>query len=142
MKQAIIAIVLIAAGAVLAHLHVASQTYHPVVRLVSPEGLTFTAVQDPVHERQACGAANDRFLRPMKAGCKQCRVLFARCERELAGMELALLNGGPIPFHRVISPGSRLAIAGPVKAAKAVCETVAGNLVKNGWRSAACVNPS
>ena len=57
MKQAIIAMVLIGAGALLAHLHVASQTYHPVVRLTSSDGLVYTTVQDEVGERRACGAA-------------------------------------------------------------------------------------
>ena len=141
-KQILIALPLIAAGAVLAHLHVASQSYHPVVRLSSPEGLTYTAVQDPTRERRACGAANERFIRPMKTHCKDCQVIFARCERELEGLELALVNGGSVPYYRVYSPGSRMAIAGPAATAKAFCETVAGNLVKQGWRSAACVKPS
>jgi len=141
-KQILIAVLLIAAGAVLAHLHVASQTYHPVVQLTSPEGLTLTAVQDPPRERQACGAANERVIRPMKAGCKECQVIFARCERELEGLELALVNGGSVPYYRLYSPGSRMAIAGPVASAKAFCETVAANLVKQGWRSAACISPS
>jgi hypothetical protein len=141
-KQILIALPLIAAGAVLAHLHVASQTYHPVVQITSPEGLTLTAVQDPPRERQACGAANERVIGPMKAHCKDCRVIFARCERELEGVELALVNGGSVPYYRLYSPGARMVIAGPAATAKAFCETVAGSLVKQGWRSATCVNPS
>ena len=66
MKQAIIAALLIAAGAVLAHLHVVAQTYHPVVRLAAPDGLTYTALQDPTSERQACGEANERFIVPLR----------------------------------------------------------------------------
>ena len=66
MKQALIALLLIAVGSWLAHLHVASQTYYPVVRLTSPDGLVYTTVQDEVQERRACGAANDRFLKPIK----------------------------------------------------------------------------
>ena len=79
MKQALIALVLIAVGSWLAHLHVASQTYYPVVRLASPDGLVYTTVQDEVQERRACGAANDRFLKPIKELCKTCQVVFARC---------------------------------------------------------------
>ena len=85
-----IAAVLIGVSAWLAHLHVVSQAYHPVVRLSSPDGLVYTAVQDARRERRACGAANERFLDPVKQGCKQCKVEIARCERQLEGFELAL----------------------------------------------------
>ena len=82
-RHAIVAGLLIAVSVALAHLHVVSQTYHPVVQLASPDGLVYTAVQDSKHERQECGAANDRFLAPVKQQCKDCRVVLARCEREL-----------------------------------------------------------
>ena len=101
MKQALIALVLIAVGSWLAHLHVASQTYHPVVRLASPDGLTYTTVQDEVQERRACGAANDRFLKPIKEMCKTCQVVFARCERKLEGLEEALAHGAAVPHPDV-----------------------------------------
>jgi hypothetical protein len=141
-KQALIALVLIAIGSWLAHLHVASQTYHPVVRLASAEdGLVYTTVQDEVSERRACGAANDRFLKPIKETCKQCQVVFARCERKLEGLEAAMANGAAIPHYQVFAPGLRIAIAGPAVAAKANCEFIAGDMVKRGVRSAACVYP-
>lgn len=141
MKQAIIAALLIAAGAVLAHLHVVAQTYHPVVRLAAPDGLTYTALQDPTSERQACGEANERFIVPLRQYCKECKVMVARCERELDGMERALYDGAPLPVHRVLSPGLRMAIAGPRAPAKSNCEFLAGTLVKFGFASAACVDP-
>jgi hypothetical protein len=141
MKQAILVIVLIVAGAWLAHLHVASQTYHPVVQVLAPEGLTYTAVQDPTSERSACGAANDRFLGPLKAQCKQCQVLYARCARSLEGLELSIRDGTPIPQHLVYAPGLRIAIAGPAGMAKASCDFLAGDLVKRGVRSATCLYP-
>src|SRR6267378_6385217 len=87
MKQAIIALVLIGIGSWLAHLHVVSQLYYPVVQLSSPEGLTYTAVQDSTQARQACGAANERFLGPVKERCKQCQVVLARCARNLEGLD-------------------------------------------------------
>lgn len=142
MKQAIIVLALIAAGSVLAHMHVAVQTYHPVVRLTSPDGLTYTAVQDPTRERQACGAANDRFLGPVKQQCKDCKIVVARCERQLEGLELALLDGEPMPHHRVLSPGLRIAIVGPLEKAKINCQVIVDELVRRGMRSAACVYPS
>ena len=142
MKQVIIAVVLIGIGSWLAHLHVVSQLYYPVVQLSSPEGLTYTAVQDSTQQRQACGAANERFLGPVKNGCKQCQVVLARCERRLEGLELALYDGAPLPHHRVFAPGLRMAIVGPAAPAKTTCEFIAGDMVKRGLRSAACVYPS
>jgi hypothetical protein len=141
MKQAVIALLLIAVGSWLAHLHVVSQVYHPVVRLSSPEGLTYTTVQDSVQERRACGAANDRFLKPIKDSCKQCQVVYARCERKLEGFEAALADGAAVPYYQVFGPGLRIAIAGPAAPAKASCEFIAGDMVKRGVRSAACIFP-
>ena len=139
--QVAVALVLVAIASALAHMHVQSQTYHPVVRLSSPDGLTYTAVQDPVAERRACGAANDRFLGPIKAACKACQVVYARCERKLEGLELALYGGSPLAQHRVVGPGLRMAIDGPADTAKAACEYLADDMVKRGVRAAACVVP-
>lgn len=141
MKQGIIAVLLVAAGAVLAHLHAVAQTYHPVVRLAAPDGLVYTALQDPTNERQACGEANERFIVPLRQHCKDCKVMAARCERSLDGVERALYDGAPLPVHRVLSPGLRMAIAGPAPAAKSTCDFLASTLVKYGFPSAACVDP-
>ncbi|HXM80315.1 MAG TPA: hypothetical protein VN929_00145 [Burkholderiales bacterium] len=140
-KGAIIALVLIGAGAWLAHLHVVSQAYHPVVRVNAPEGLSYVAVLDPTSERQACGAANERFLRPVKEGCKKCEVAYARCERRLEPLEQDLYDGKAIGYHRVYAPGVRVAILGPASAAKATCEFLAADMMKRGMPSAACLNP-
>jgi hypothetical protein len=137
-----IAAVLVAVSAWLAHLHVVSQTYYPVVSLASPDGLIYTAVLDAKLERQACGAANDRFLAPVKKSCKECKVVVARCERQLEGFELAVYDGRQIPHHLIRGPGVRMAIAGPAQSAKASCEQIAGHMVRSGIRSAACVSPS
>jgi hypothetical protein len=126
----------------LAHLHVEAQSYHPVVQLSSPDGLTYTAVQEPKHERQACGAANDRFLGPVKQNCKGCQVVLARCERELEGFELALSEGRQMREHIVQGPGVRMAITGPERTARASCEQIADQMVRSGLRSAACVKPA
>ena len=141
MKQALIALVLIAVGSWLAHLHVASQTYYPVVRVTSTDGIVYTTVQNEVSERRACGAANDRFLKPIKEMCKECQVVYARCERKLEGFELAVAEGAPIPHPQVIAPGLRIAVAGPAEAARATCEFIAGDMVKRGTKSAACIYP-
>jgi hypothetical protein len=141
-RQAVVAAILIGVSVALAHLHVVSQTYHPVVQLSSPDGLVYTAVQDAKHERQACGAANDRFLAPVKRECKQCKVVVARCERELDGLELAVYERRHIAQHIVTGPGVRMAIAGPAASAKASCEQIADQMVRSGLRSAACVHPT
>ena len=88
-----------AAGAVLATYHVRNQHYYPVTRLASADGYAFLVVQDRVDTREACGAANDRFVEPLKATCPQCRIVYARCERELQGLELQLLLGEKVPMH-------------------------------------------
>jgi hypothetical protein len=141
MKQALIALVLIAVGSWLAHLHVASQTYYPVVRLASPDGLVYTTVQDEVQERRACGAANDRFLKPIKELCKQCQVVFARCDRKLEGLEAALAGGAATPYYTVSAPTLRIAVDGPAETARATCDFIAGDMVKRGQRSAVCLYP-
>ena len=141
MKQAIVILVLLAVGSVLAHFHVANQSYYPVSKLSSADGYTFHMVQDRRAQRNACGQANDRFLAPIKARCLQCQVVYARCERELQGVELALLMGDPMPMHVVIAPGLRLAMEGPKERVREQCEQFATDLVKGGARTAACVFP-
>jgi len=141
MKQAIVILVLLAVGSVLAHYHVANQSYYPVSKLASADGYTFHMVQDRRAQRNACGEANERFLGPIKARCLQCQVLYARCERELQGVELALLMGDPMPMHVVIAPGLRLAMEGPKERVREQWEQFATDLVKGGARTATCVFP-
>ena len=125
MKQGLIAALLIGIASVLAHLHVVAQSYYPVVQVASPEGLLFTAVHDPMNERSHCGAANADFLAPFKALCRDCKVVSARCERSLEGLEAALNGGKAIPHHQVSAPGVHLAIAGPEEAARFACDHIA-----------------
>ena len=141
MKQAIVILVLLAVGSVLAHFHVANQSYYPVSKLASADGYTFHMVQDRRAQRNACGEANERFLAPIKARCLQCEVVYARCERELQGVELALLMGDPMPMHVVVAPGLRLAMEGPKERVREQCEQLAADLVKGGARTASCVFP-
>jgi len=141
MKQALVIVALLVVGSVLAYYHVANQSYFPVSKLASADGYTFHMVQDRRAQRNACAEANNRFLAPIKARCLQCDVVYARCERELQGLELALLMGDPVPVHVVISPGLRLAMEGPKERVRRECEQLAADLVKGGAPSAACVFP-
>jgi len=140
-RNVTIALVLAGVSAWLAHLHVVSQIYHPVVRLASPDGLIFTAVQDAQSERRTCGKANDLFIDPVMEACEKCQVVLARCERELHGTELDI-HEGRWPHPVVQGPGVRMAIEGPAAMARATCEQIATLMVRNGVRSAACVQPA
>lgn len=137
-----LAVALIAVAATIAHFHVLGQIYHPVAKVASPEGVTYLAVQFPVQARQACGEANNRFLRPITESCRDCKVEYARCERELEGLEEKLLNRRPLPHYQVLSPGMRMAIIGPAEKAKAACVYITGEMTKRGLRPARCVDPA
>lgn len=140
-RKVLVIVVLLAAGAVLARYHVANQHYFPVSKLVSSDGYTFVLVQDRTDTREACGKANDRFIAPLKLACAQCQVEYARCERELHGLELALLQGDAVPVHVVRTPGVRLAMQGPPATLRRDCEAMAASIVKTGVSYAACVFP-
>jgi hypothetical protein len=141
MKKTLFIVVLLAVGAVLARYHVDNQRYFPVSKLASADGYTFHLVQDRVATRGECGEANDRFLKPVKATCQQCEIVYARCERELQGLELSLLMGDPVPFHVIMTPRLRLAVDGPARAVRLDCEHIATAIVKSGVPSAACAFP-
>ena len=140
-KKALIALVLVAIASVAAHLYVQSQIYYPVVRLELADGLSITAILPETKERRACGLANDRFVAPFKAQCKDCKIAAARCERELEGVELAMHDGLPVPHPMVVARELRMAVMGPLEAAKAGCQVVAANMMANGVRTAVCIQP-
>jgi hypothetical protein len=138
-KQALIAVLLVGVTSVLAHLHVAAQSYYPVVQVKSPEGLVFTAVHEPLSERRACAEANHRFLAPFKSMCGDCRIVVARCEREMEGVKAALTERSPILQHLILAPGLQLAISGPEAAASSSCIHIARSSADQGIR---CMPPS
>src|SRR3954467_10486863 len=109
---AIVAAVLVGASCVIAHLYVQSQVYYPVIHVALPEGVSVAAVLAETKERKACGTANDRFLTPIKQQCKECKLISARCERDLQGLDLALWQGDPIPYPTVVAKDARVAFMG------------------------------
>lgn len=135
-----VAVALVAAAVVLAQMYVAAQVYYPVVRLASADGLFVTAMHDQTSERRQCGEMNQRFVAPIRAYCKDCRVVYARCERQLEGEQEALYAGRS-QLDLVLSPGLRMAISGPGRTARELCDFVAADLVKRGYRSAICIHP-
>jgi len=141
MKKALFLVALLVAGAVVAHYHVQNQHYFPVTMLSSSDGHTFHMVQNRVNTRGECGKANDRFVEPLRTRCPQCKVVYARCERELQGLDLKLLTGEPVPMHVIVAPGLRVAMDGPPAQLRRECEQVAETIVKAGISFAACAFP-
>ena len=143
MKRALVIVLFILAGALIGHMHAAMQGYHPVVKLTTPDGLVFTGLLGQASGRLACGEANKRFLEPLKKQCPECKVMAARCERELQGLELALEREEPLPHHVLVVPGQiRMAIAGPEEAAKLNCGVIAEDVSKKARRRAFCMPPA
>ena len=140
-KRILLAIVLLGAGLALAQLYIEAVAYYPVVKISSPGGLEFTLVHDATGNRQACGAANREFLDPIRAQCKECKMVYARCERELKDAELALHQRKASPFHVVSASNMRLLVTGPAAVARRACEDLASNIVKNGLQTATCLYP-
>ena len=140
-KKAVIAVALIAVASVIGHFYVQSQVYSAVVKFTTPEGLGITALLPETPDRSACGAANERFLAPIKQQCKGCKVTTARCARQLEGLELAMSHGDPLPHFQVVAVGVRLALIGPAELAKGGCAQIAADLTGRGVRSAACISP-
>jgi len=138
-----IGVVLAAAAGFVAHMHVVAQTYYPSVRVHSPEGLMYVVVQDEKAERRECGAANERFLARIKQGCKDCRILAARCTRELEEpLERDLYTAAPLKYSIVVAPGMRMAIVGAEPLAYQSCVAIAAAAQKQSALPARCIAAS
>ena len=137
----IVGLVLVGAVSVIADLYVQSQVYYPVVHMTFPEGLTVTAVMSETGERRACGVTNDQFLEPFRNLCKDCRIVAARCERELEGVDLALQRGEPLPYPTMAARDARVAFIGPPEVARTTCTVAAAAMVQKGFKYAACIPP-
>src|SRR2546425_11328336 len=134
-------LILVAATSVISYRYLQSQTYHPVVQLTLPDGLSITAVLPDANEAKACMTANERFVAPFTQQCKQCKVAAMRCYRELVGLEQAMRQGLPVAHPIVVARDLRMAIMGPPEAAKAGCQILAADIAKKGVPSAACILP-
>jgi len=133
-----IGITLAAVASFVAHMHVVAQTYYPTVRVEAPEGLTYVLVQDERSERRECGAANERFLERIKHGCKDCKILVARCTRTLEeALERDVYQ--TMKYATVIAPGMRMAVVGPQPLANTSCMMIAEAAKKQGVTPATCI---
>jgi len=135
-----IGVALACAASFVAHMHVVAQTYYPTLRVQSPEGLTDVLVQDERSERRDCGAANDRFLERIKQGCKDCKILAARCSRTLEDpIEREVYERSEVKYAVVVAPGLRMAVLGPQPLADTSCMQIAAEAHRQGAKPAACL---
>jgi hypothetical protein len=130
----------LAAGiAVATYLYARNESYYPVARVATPEGLTYTAFSGERRGREACVSANDLFVEPLRKDCPACTVLFERCESRAEMMKLRVAAASePV----VLSRGVALAVAGPRELAKASCELIAQDLAKRGLEGSRCLKNS
>ncbi|MGA8005285.1 MAG: hypothetical protein WCA17_04235 [Burkholderiales bacterium] len=132
---------LLAVGGVFAHYWVATLTYYPTAKVALPGGFAFSVVQQAQPDRAACGEANERFLGPLESVCKDCKVVYARCQRAIDGADLLLMTEASPSFYTVIAPGLRMRLHGPAKQLGAVCDGIAAQLVRSGRANATCLRP-
>lgn len=135
----IVAVFLTGFASVIAHLYVQTQVYYPVVHMSFPEGLSIAAVLAETHERKACGETNNKFLMSFRQQCKECKIVAARCERELEGLDLALWQRAPLPYPTVAASDARVAFLGPADLAKITCAAAAASMIAKGFKSAVCI---
>ena len=138
---AIVGLLLVVAVSVIADLYVQSQVYYPVVHMTFPDGLSVSAVMTETGERRACGVTNDEFLAPFRHLCKECRIVAARCERELEGVDLALLRGEPLPYPTLTARDARVVFMGPAEVARMSCNVAAAAMAQKGFKYASCIPP-
>ena len=140
MKKAILvtAMVLVLGG-LIAQLHVAAQTYHPVVQVESAEGLRYTAILAAVDRSRACAAASHEFLEPLKADCPACRIVYARCTRDLDELDAGMATPAAQASWLVEMPGVSIAIDGASEKARRTCQLMASDVAKRGVPAARCV---
>jgi hypothetical protein len=142
MKYAILAALLFVGGITLAYVEKKDETFIPIVRVRSIEGLYITLVQPRMARRSYCQATVDGFIKALDGACASCAVESTDCATRLEGIDKALANGDRLPIYTVLAEGMRVSVVGPPHAVRAACEGMATHLVMNGWKMATCVTPS
>ena len=138
-KALLVTAMVLVLGGFIAQLHVAAQTYHPVVQVESADGLKYTAILDPVDERRACATASHEFLEPVKTDCPACRIVYARCTRDLDELDVGMATPTPQAYWLVEMPGVSIAIDGASDKARRTCQLMASDVTKRGVPAARCV---
>lgn len=140
-RHVLFAVAALLAGGVIAHYHVEAQSYQPMMRVVTPDAVSYTVVLDAVRERRACGVASEQFIATIKADCPECRVAFARCRREGEGLPaVAWEREDAGEGHSVVSmPGVSIRIDASADTARRTCEWVVESVNRLGVQSARCL---
>jgi hypothetical protein len=125
LKNLGLALLALAAGGAIAAavIYLESRPYFPAVRVAAPGDVTYTALLAPQENEESCNTAVRRFIAPISRNCRDCRVLFKRCERSSIS-----LPSEDAPRYWIESTGLRIAIAGPEANARASCELLAADL--------------
>ena len=140
LKKVGIALLVVAGGlAAGAYLYFSQLPFYPVARIATADQVTYTAFSDEVSGREACEAANARFVEPLRESCPACSVAFTRCERKAEVIALRLEQTTDGPPLIVSFPGMQIAVSGPPALARATCEFMAGDLARQGVKGPRCV---
>ena len=142
MKYFVLALLLFLLGLLVSTFEPPRQAHHPLVRLRTADGFFMTFVQNHVNSMKLCREAVEAFVKTLATACPSCTVESEECALELAGLEKALAEGGPLPIYRVTTRELSIALIGPPDKVRARCERMASGLVTQGMKSANCVFPN
>jgi hypothetical protein len=141
MKYLVLAILLFACGAGLTQMRVEDeQAYVPVVRTRTAEGMFLTLLHERVTNRKICQQTVERFAGLLRT-CATCTIESTECATTLAGIDKAIAEDRPVPLYTVAAEHVRISLVGPPSTIKSDCESIAGHMVLNGLKSAACIYP-
>jgi hypothetical protein len=116
------------------------QSYFPVVRTRTAEGMFLTLLHEPVTDRRVCQQTVDRFAELLRS-CATCTIESKECATGLAGIDRAVAEDRPVPLYTVASENVRISLVGPPNIVRSQCESLAGHMVLNRLKSAACIYP-
>jgi hypothetical protein len=142
MRHAILATLMLATGLSLPLIQHEPQTFTPIVRVRSTEGLYITLVQSRADKRGACNARVGSFIDALGDSCPTCTIETSECATKLEGMDMALAEGKRLPIFTVSAGELRVGLLGPPHTVRAECEVMATQFVLSGLKTATCVAPS
>ena len=141
MRYLLLAVLLFACGAGLTQLKVEDdQSYVPVVRTRTTEGMFLTLLHEQVKDRRVCQQTVDRFAALLRS-CATCTIESMECATGLAGVDKAVADDRPVPLYTVAAERVRISLVGPPNIVRSQCEAIASHMVLNGLKSAACIYP-
>lgn len=142
MKYLVLATVLFLVGVGLTQIERPHQSFSPLVRVRTENGLFMTLVQKQVPGKTLCDAVVDKVVEQFGRTCPTCTVESTDCASKLEGIDQALALNQPVPVYVVSSDDIRIGILGPPNSVQARCEGMASFMLRAGVKSAACVPPA